>query len=198
MTSRKLTTAALALGAGLFLSACAETDDTATTQTDNETETATTTETTATTQETGATETTATTATTEQDGDAQTGDDPVFAAIDAALAAYSDGIVVTVDREDDSETYDIDVVQGEQVLELEVGADGTVREDEREGDDDDVAKAQAATVTAADAIRQALEQHPDGVLDEAELDEDDGVLRWEINLDDADRNDLAEVNISAN
>lgn len=189
MTSRKLTTAALALGAGLFLSACAETDDTATTQKDNETETATT-------QETGATETTATT---EQDGDAQTGDDPVFAAIDAALAAYSDGIVVTVDREDDSETYDIDVVQGEQVLELEVGADGTVREDEREGDDDDdVAKAQAATVTAADAIRQALEQHPDGVLDEAELDEDDGVLRWEINLDDADRNDLAEVNIPAN
>ena len=87
---------------------------------------------------------------------------------------------------------------GAEVIELEVDADGTVREDEREDEDDDVAKAQAATVTAAEAIGEALDQHTDGFLDEAELDEDDGVLRWKVELDDADRNDLVELELPAN
>lgn len=124
------------------------------------------------------------------------GDDPVFAAIDAVLAERPGAVVVGIDR-DDRESYDVDVVQDGQVVELEVGPDGAVREDEREGDDDDVRDAQAATVTAVDAIRQALDQHPDGVLDEIDLDEDDGTLRWEIELDDADRNDLVELDLPA-
>ena len=55
-------------------------------------------------------------------------------AIDAVLAAHRGAIVVDVDR-DDAETYDVDVVRGGEVVELEVGPDGTVREEEREGVD---------------------------------------------------------------
>lgn len=189
------TTLALAGIAALTLGACTDTGTTETTVTETTTaEAAPTTATKATTATTAAAETTQTT----QDSTPVTGEDPVFAAIDAVLADHPDGIVTDIDREDGRVVYDIDVVVGDQVIELEVDADGNVREDERESDDDDVAEARAATVTAADAIRQALDQIPDGVLDEAELDEDDGALRWEIELDDADRNDLAEITIPAN
>lgn len=189
------TTLALAGIAALTLGACTDTGTTETTVTETTTaEAAPTTASTATTATTAAAETTETT----QDSTPVTGEDPVFAAIDAVLADHPDGIVTDIDREDGRVVYDIDVVVGDQVIELEVDADGNVREDERESDDDDVAEARAATVTAADAIRQALDQIPDGVLDEAELDEDDGALRWEIELDDADGNDLSEITIPAN
>ena len=55
----------------------------------------------------------------------------------------------------------------------------------------------AATVTAEDAINQALELHPEGLLDEAELSDEDGTLQWSLSLDDADRNDLADVDVAA-
>lgn len=192
MTSRSVLTVGIALSASLVLTACAETEDT-TTPDATETETAT--------QEATAEATTseeATETTTEEDTGQATGDDPVFGAIDAVLAEHAGGIIVSIDREDDTDTYDVDVVVDDQVLELEVDAEGNVREDEREGDDEDVTEAQNATVTAAEAIQDALDQHPDGVLDDASLDEDDGSLAWEISLDDADRNDLTELTIPAN
>lgn len=186
MKSRITLTAAVAASAALFLGACTDaTDDTTTVTPETATDTVT-----AVPEETTATETTT--------ADQAAGDDPVFDAIGAALAQHSDGIIVDIDREDDRNTYDIDIVVGNEVIELEVDADGTVREDDREGEDEDVAKAQAATVTASDAIRDALDRHPEGFLDEAELDEDDGVLQWKIELDDADRNDLVELSLPAN
>ncbi len=195
--SRKILSAGIALSAGLALSACAEGDDASGTADTATQETVTTQEATTTTSaesETSAEDTMTTTA-----ADQQAGADPVFGAIEAALAEHPDGIIISVDREDDRETYDIDLVVADEVVELEVDADGAVREDEREREGDDVVDAQNATVTAEDAIRQALDQHPDGVLDEAELDDDDaGALRWEINLDDVDRNDLTELTIPAN
>ncbi|AGF72667.1 PepSY domain-containing protein [Corynebacterium halotolerans] len=191
MASRTIITAGIAVSAGLFLSACGDTGDTATPDNGADTTMATTTA-----PAESPTESPATT-TEDNQGNQQTGEDPVFGAIGAVLNEHSDGIIVTVDREDDRDTYDIDVVTGNEVIELEVGADGTVREDERESGDEVVAHAQEATVTATDAIRQALDQHPDGVLDDAELEEEDGNLRWEISLDDADRNDLTELTVPA-
>ncbi len=128
------------------------------------------------------------------------GADPVFAAIDAVLAAHPGGIVVEIDREDGgSGRYDIDVVVGNTILEVEVDASGAVRVEDRDDDDDDddIADAHRVRVPAAEAISQALEQHPGGVLDELDLDSDDGALWWEIELDDANRDDLAEVRIPA-
>lgn len=190
MKQRTTLAVGITVTAALFLGACTDAQD--------DTDPGTTTETVATTT-TGAdgTATTTTTATTERDEQA-TGEDPVFGAIAAVLDRHADGIIVDIDREDDRDTYDIDVVVGDEVIELEVDADGTVREDEREGEDEDVARAQAATVTAEAAIRDALNQHPDGFLDEAQLEDEDGNLIWEIDLDDADRNDLAELSLPAN
>lgn len=189
ISSARVATGAL-LGGALFLSACGTGGDEVAPETVTQTVDATT---------EGTTAEEAAPATPAESGQgSEQAEDPVFAALDAALAAYAGAVVVDVDREDDRDTYDVDVVVDGQVVELEVDGSGSVREDEREGDDDDVRKAGAATVTAADAIRQALDRHPEGVLDEIELDEDDGTLRWEVELDDADRRDLAELVIPAN
>ncbi|RSZ61687.1 hypothetical protein EAH68_11425 [Corynebacterium hylobatis] len=188
MNTRIMKTIAIAASAGLFLAACADTDDTVADDPGTVT-------TTATTPGASPVETTMTTADTDPQIE---GEDPVFRVIDAVLAEYSDGIIVDIDREDDADSFEIDVVQGEDLIELQVDFDGALREDDREGDGEQVLRAQDATVTAEDAIQQALELHPEGLLDEAELDEEDGTLQWRISLDDADRNDLAEVDIAAN
>lgn len=128
-----------------------------------------------------------------------TGKDPVFAAIDAALAQYPGGVIVSIDREDRRDVYDIDIVTNGTVTEIEVSDNGDIREEDRDGDDDDVANAAAATVTVSDAIAQALDQHPGSTVDDAELDGDDrATLMWQIDLDDENRRDLAEVRIPAN
>ncbi|QGU07594.1 hypothetical protein COCCU_08350 [Corynebacterium occultum] len=190
ITSRKILTVGVALSAGLFLSACADDnesgtgDGATTTVAPAESETAAPT--------TADEQTTTTTA-----ADEQAGEDPVFNAIAAALAEHSGGIIISIDREDDTDIYDIDLVSGEELIELKVDTDGTVREDEREREDEEVVDAQNITVTVEDAIRQALDQNPEGILDDAELEEENGTLQWQISLDDGERNDLTELRIPA-
>ena len=197
--SRILAAAGIATSAALFLSACNDSEDTTTVETTTATDAA------EATQEDTAEETTTeetegddtVTETTVAD-DAAGGDDPVFDAIGAVMADYPDGIIISIDREDNTDAYEVDVVQGDEVLELKVEEDGNVVEDDREHDGEDVSYAQDTTVSIEDAIQEALEQHQDGFLDEAELDEDNGTLNWDISLDDADRNDLTDVRIAAN
>ena len=184
MTTRLMKTVAIAASAGLFLSACTTSDDTAAEDPGTVTTTTPAGE--------DPPETTVTTA------DQVEGEDPVFRAIDAVMADYPDGVIVAIDREDDADSYEFDVVQGEEVVGLQVDFDGTLREDDREGDADDVANAQASTVSATDAINEALELHPEGLLDELDLEDEDGALLWKVSLDDADRNDLAELDVAAN
>lgn len=125
-------------------------------------------------------------------------DDPVFNIIDIVLTQHPDGIITDIDREDSSDQYEVDVVVGQEVLELDVTTSGQIHTDDRDNDDDDdIREAHAATVTAAQAIGLALDQYPDGIIDSVELDEDDGQLRWKIGLDDTSGNDLADVEIAA-
>ncbi|WP_211439688.1 PepSY domain-containing protein [Corynebacterium glutamicum] len=125
-------------------------------------------------------------------------DDPVFNIIDTVLAEHPDGIITDIDREDSSDHYEVDVVVGQEVLELDVTTSGQIHTDDRDNDDDDdIREAHAATVTAAQAIGLALDQYPDGIIDSVELDEDDGKLKWKIDLDDTSGNDLADVEIAA-
>lgn len=125
-------------------------------------------------------------------------DDPVFNIIDTVLAEHPDGIITDIDREDSSDQYEVDVVVGQEVLELNVTTSGQIHTDDRDNDDDDdIREAHAATVTAAQAIGLALDQYPDGIIDSVELDEDDGQLKWKIDLDDTSGNDLADVEIAA-
>lgn len=125
-------------------------------------------------------------------------DDPVFNIIDTVLAEHPDGIITDIDREDSSDHYEVDVVVGQEVLELDVTTSGQIHTDDRDNDDDDdIREAHAATVTAAQAIGLALDQYPDGIIDSVELDEDDGQLKWKIDLDDTSGNDLTDVEIAA-
>lgn len=126
------------------------------------------------------------------------GNDPVFDAIAAVTADHADGFIVSIDRDDRDEHYEIDVVVGEQVLDLKVGLDGAVTEDEQDSDDDDIQKAQQATVDAETALKRAFESRAEGLtVDDVELDEDDDRLVWEIDFDDADGKDSDEVVIDA-
>lgn len=201
MFSRKLLALTAVTGLSLSLAACGDdSSDTAATETTvvtSDEASATTAEETTTTED-GGVETETQTAVSDEDATADR--DPVFDAIDLVMAQHPDGVILDIDREDDTVVYEMDVVVGQDVLELIVDTvAGDIREDDRDNDEDeDIREAGAATVTVVDAITQALEAHPDGVLDEASLEEDDGRLQWEIDLDDVERNDLAEVTIQAN
>ena len=117
------------------------------------------------------------------------------AAYDAIEAARPFGTVIAIAREDNTNAFEVKVAAEDKIVELHV--DGNhVMEQESEQDAEDVAKAGQATVAIEDAIKDALSQH-DGILDSAELDEDNGVLQWEVSIDNPDGSDLAEVNVPA-
>ncbi|HJF15600.1 MAG TPA: hypothetical protein K8V32_12535 [Enteractinococcus helveticum] len=142
-------------------------------------------------------ETTDDTQTADTTEEAQTsGNDAVFDVIDAVEAEYDGGFIVEVDRDDNGSSYDVDVVVDNEVIELDVTAEGNISVDEREGEDDKVAKAERATVTVTDALNEAFNQHADATLDQIDLDEDDGSLHWEVELDGADGSDI-ELDIPA-
>ncbi|WP_080792628.1 PepSY domain-containing protein [Corynebacterium pacaense] len=129
---------------------------------------------------------------------APTGIDPAFAVIDAVLAQHPGGVITVVDHDLRTGSYDVDVVIDAAVIKLEVDDAGRISVAEREGDDDeDVRAAADATVTVAEALRQALDLHPDALADDLELEEDDGRLIWEIDLDTRERTDLVELSIPA-
>lgn len=132
------------------------------------------------------------------DAAAQTsGDDPVYEIIDIVEAEYADGFIVDIDRDDDGGTeFDVDVVVGNVLYELEVHTDGTIRVDEQEDDDDKIRKAGQATVTVTEALDQAFAQHPDTSFDQVDLDDDDGSLHWEIELDGPNGADI-DIDIAA-
>lgn len=117
------------------------------------------------------------------------------AAYDAIEAARPFGTVISIDRENNTNAFEVKVAAEDKIVELLV--DGNhVMEQESEQDAEDVAKAGQATVAIEDAIKEALSQH-DGILDSAELDEDNGALQWEISIDNPDGSDLAELNVPA-
>lgn len=187
MITRKLLALTAAAGLSFTLAACGD-DSSGTTATNSNNASATTADNNVETES----------QTTVADSDATSDRDPVFNAIDLVMAQYPDGIIRDIDRDDDTVAYGVDVVVGQDIIELDVNsATGDVREDGRDNDSEDISEANEATVTAADAIAQALEAHPDGVLDEASLNRDFGQLEWEIELDDAERNDLTELSIPA-
>ena len=123
-------------------------------------------------------------------------DEPAHAVIDAVLEKYADGIIVAVDADDDT-TWEVDVVVGEEVKELDVTADGDITETDRESDSEDVQKAKEAEVTAQQALDTAREGRDGVTLDEMDLDDDNGTLQWEVGFDREDGSDGPEVEIDA-
>ncbi|UTT46187.1 PepSY domain-containing protein [Micrococcus luteus] len=124
-------------------------------------------------------------------------DEPAYAVIDAVLEKYADGIVVAVDADDDDTTWEVDVVVGEEVKELDATADGDITETDRDSDPEDVQKAKEAEVTAHQALDTAREGRDGVALDEMDLDDDNGTLQWEVGFDREDGSDGPEVEIDA-
>lgn len=124
-------------------------------------------------------------------------DEPAYAVLDAVLEKYADGIIVAVDADDDDRTWEVDVVVGEEVKELDVTADGDITETDRESDPEDVQKAKEAEVTAQQALDTAREGRDGVTLDEKDLDDDNGTLHWEVGFDREDGSDGPEVEIDA-
>lgn len=133
---------------------------------------------------------------TESEG-AMSGQDAVFTAIGAVLAEHSGGIITEIDREDDRDEFEVDVVVGDQLIQVDVLEDGTLREDDRDDDEEDIAEAQEAQVTAEAAITTALEGRDGQILDEAQLEEEDGTLYWQIDLDQVEGGDGDELYVDA-
>ena len=129
------------------------------------------------------------------DSPTSSGDDPVYGVIEAVEAEYADGFIVNVDLDDNSD-YDVDVVVDSQLYELNVTEDGAISVDEQETDDENVARADQATVTVTEALDQAFAQHADATFDEIELDDDDGSLHWDIDLDGSDNSEI-ELEVAA-
>lgn len=136
-----------------------------------------------------------TTVATTEAASESTGEATNDAAYDAIEAARPFGTVISIDRENNGNAFEVKVAAEDKIVELLV--DGNhVMEQESEQDAEDVAKAGQATVAIEDAIKDALNQH-DGILDSAELDEDNGALQWEVSIDNPDGTDLATVNVPA-
>lgn len=113
-----------------------------------------------------------------------------LAAVDSALAQHQGGDVVEIDYDRRADKFEVDVIADGNAHRITVDGTGkNVQEDRADGraDEDDVAELQATSVSAKDAIKRVFE-HAESeagtkVLDEAALDEDDDVVRWEVELD---------------
>lgn len=124
-------------------------------------------------------------------------DDVTAAALTAIQTAESEtgGIAYAIDDEDDDSRWEVEVSLDGLEVEVTLSADGTTVESTADDDDLDADERQALQdmqVTLIEGIELAYAEFG-GVLDDAELDEEDGRWTWEIDLGGA--NDDIHVDI---
>lgn len=192
MTKPTSLTIALALSASLGLAACGSDDDVAAPGV-----TAGTTDAVATADDAATDETTTeeTTGAVPPPG----AEDVTTIALNAIASAETEtaGTAYEIDDQDDDGTWEVDVRVDDRSVEVTVSADGTtvVSTEEDDLDSDDRDALDAASITLVEAIKIAV-QEVGGVLDDAELEEEDGTYGWEISLDGTDSGDDIEVLVS--
>ena len=202
MTKSTSLTIALALSATLGLAACGSDDDVT-----GPGVSAGTTDAVATAEETGddddslASEDPATGTTEDGTGGAVPpgAEDVTSLALAAVATAETEtaGIAYEIDDQDDDGTWEVDVRAGDRSVEVTVSPDGTTVESTEEDDLDaeDRDALDAASITVVEAIEIAVGE-VGGVLDDVELDEEDGPYAWEVTLDGTDSGDDVEVLVS--
>lgn len=196
-TTKRTLTTALALTLALGLTACGS-DDTPTTETPAEgvaVETPT---------ETGDDADADTTTSADEPAATATAPsaDPDADLTDIALAAIrtaeaeAGGEAYEIDDTDDDGTWEVDVRVGDRSVEVTVDPEGTtvLETEDDDLDGEDRAALDAATVTLTEAIEIAIDE-AGGVLDDAELETDDGRQAWEVTVDTEEHDDL-EVLVS--
>lgn len=111
-------------------------------------------------------------------------------------AAAAGGTAYELDDEDDYRRWEVDVMVGDRSVEVTVSGDGTTvisQDDDDDDDEDDRARLGRATVSMTEAIEIALAEVP-GLLDDVELDDEDGQDVWEVGIDTG--SDDVEVSVS--
>lgn len=113
--------------------------------------------------------------------DGETPDEPLFQAIDAALAEHPDGVVTELDTDDDY--YEIVVYEGQTEWELEVDRESfEIIDAEEDGiDSDDQQRAEAVEIDIVEALTTAAEEGG-AEVEQVELDTEGGAVIWEIEL----------------
>lgn len=100
--------------------------------------------------------------------------------------AEAGGRAFALDRDDDG-SWEVHVAVGEREVDVRVAADGTSVQSTRDDDGidaDERAALDAAVTTLADAVRIATTQHAgDEILDEVQLDDDDGSWAWKVEME---------------
>lgn len=126
--------------------------------------------------------------------------DDVRQALDAVQKQYPNAVITNIDIDEHTNTFDVDVLDGDSQHELEVKQQDysvTVIETDNRPDADDKAEAQEAKITALQAVNGALE-NKDGVLvDSAELERENGDLVWKVELDNEQGQDQATILVNA-
>lgn len=110
------------------------------------------------------------------------------AAVTTAEAQLDGSRAVQFDIDGDGDdNYEVTVTDGNTAQEIEVSPDGTsvVSVEDEDVDADDRAKFNAIEVDMLTAIDNALAERP-GTVTEVELDEDNGIIAWQIEIDDQD------------
>lgn len=173
---RCTTVAALALSLGLALAACGDNGDNAARTEDDK--------------PAGTTQTSPEGIDTPSPSPNQPGalDDVTAAGLQAIATAeaHGDGVAYSIDFDDDN-TWEVEVAAGNRTIEVEVDVAGTEVLNTGDDDlDDDRRGLDDAQISITEAIERVI-AGTGGVLDDADLDDDD---HWSVTVDLPDRDDV--------
>lgn len=116
------------------------------------------------------------------DDSAASDEDAIYQAVDAVEQEYPDAVVLDLDTE--SSYYEFTIFDSGSEWELDVDRESfeISNTEEDDVDSDDQRNAEAVEIEFADALRTAAEE-ADGTPEQAELDDENGTVTWEIELD---------------
>ena len=124
--------------------------------------------------------------------------DPVIMALEAFMKDHAGVVIVDVDREDHADVVEVKVVDNDKVQKFQVTPDGMATEvPTDDANDDDVAKAKAAKVTALDAAKQARAKQQNGAIDSIDIEDNSNPLSWKVEFDDPNGATVAQELIPA-
>lgn len=113
--------------------------------------------------------------------DGETPDEPLFQAIDAALAEHPEGVVTELDTDDGH--FEITVVEGTTQWDLEIERESyeVVGSEQDDLDGDDQQEGDSIEIDIVEALTTASEEGG-AEVEQAELDTEGGAVIWEIEL----------------
>ena len=124
--------------------------------------------------------------------------DPVIMALEAFAKDHAGAVIVDVDREDHADVVEVKVVDNDKVQKFQVTPDGMATEvPTDDANDDDVAKAKGAKVTALDAAKQARAKQQNGAIDSIDIEDDSNPVSWKVEFDDPNGATIAQELIPA-